>query len=148
MASIMVTGTNYCLKDGTINFFGAMGKRSGAGNKWYSNLFMGNEKLMFEITKTDKIHDWILECIVADTEAGNEIAYLIVGIRTAVLLYLSDIITAEHLHKVSEGEDYVEIPDVAFENLSLTVRVEKGRTEFFCATTDKNRTDTNLIIIE
>lgn len=133
-----IIGTNYSLENGTVEFFGAIGTCSNSG-RWYANLFIGNRDLQFEIRKTDTLLDDILGAIAADIKAGNDVAYLIAGRRAGVLLYLSNIITAEHLRNASEGEDYVDIPGLAaFGDFSLTVRIESSRTEHYLATADKD----------
>ena len=137
MASNVISGTNFSLEADTINFFGAMGTR--LGDKWAINAFGG--ELMVEVAKSDEVRQDIMRCIEDDTNAGKrgEIAYVIVGIRAAVALYLSDIITAEHLRKATEGEDYVDIPGVPFKDLSLTVRVDASIEDLaFVATADEN----------
>lgn len=81
----------------------------------------------------------ILDAIAADIKAGNDVAYLIAGRRAGVLLYLSDIITAEYLRNASEGKDYVDIPGLAaFGDYSLTIRIESSRPECYLATADKD----------
>ncbi len=133
-----IIGNNYSLIDGTVEFFGAVGARSKSG-RWYANLFIGNRDLQFVIRKTDTLLDDILGAIAADIKAGNDVAYLIAGRRAGVLLYLSNIITAEHLRNASEGVDYVDIPSLAaFGDYSLTIRVESSRTEHYLATADKD----------
>lgn len=133
-----IIGTNYSLKNGTVEFFGAIGTCSNSG-RWYANVLIGNRYPQFEITKTDAILDMILDAIAADIKAGNDVAYLIAGRRAGVLLYLSDIITAEHLRNASEGKDYVDIPGLAaFGDYSLTIRIESSRPECYLATADKD----------
>jgi len=139
MASNVISGTNFSLDAGTVNFFGARGTYF--GDEWAINAFGG--ELMVTVVKTDETHRAIMRCIKDDTDAGkrDKIAYVIVGVRAAVVLYLSGIITAEHLRKASEGEDYVDIPNVIFEDLSLTVRVDASRKNLaFVATADKDCT--------
>ncbi|MCR4752839.1 MAG: hypothetical protein K5837_00245 [Candidatus Saccharibacteria bacterium] len=139
MASNVICGTNYSLDAGTVDFFGARGMHFGDG--WAINTFGGN--LMVEVVKTHDTLEGIKQCIKGDTDAGkrDKIAFVIVGKRAAVALYLEGIITAEHLRKASEGPDYVDIPDVNFEDLSLTVRVDASRENLaFVATADKDCT--------
>ena len=139
MASNVICGINYSLDAGTVNFFGAKGMHF--GDEWAINAF-GDEPTCVVIKTHDTLHG-IMECIKADTEDGNrdKIAYVIVGIRAAVVLYLEGIITAEHLRKASEGPDYVDIPGVNIEGLSLTVRVDASRKNpAFVATADKDCT--------
>lgn len=95
---------------------------------------------MLKKEATDEILQDILECIVADTNAGKrcKIAYVIVDRRAAVSLYLSKVITTQHLRNARKHDNYIDIPDVTFDNLSLTVRVDKEvYTDYFCATADK-----------
>ena len=139
MASNIISGINYSLNAGTVNFFGARGTHFGDG--WAINALGG--EMMVTVAKTDETPQAIMQCIKDDTDAGkrDKIAYVIVGVRAAVVLYLSGIITAEHLRKASEGEDYIDIPNVIFEDLSLTVRVDASRKNLaFVATADKDCT--------
>lgn len=95
---------------------------------------------MLKKEATDEILQDILECIATDTNAGkrHKIAYVIVDRRAAVSLYLSKVITTQHLRNAREHDDYIDIPDVTFDNLSLTVRIDKEvYTDYFCATADK-----------
>ncbi|MBQ6593840.1 hypothetical protein IJI00_02135 [Candidatus Saccharibacteria bacterium] len=137
MASNVISGINFSLDAGTVNFFGARGAR--LGDRWAINAFGG--ELMVEVAKTNETPQAIMRCIKDDTDAGkrDKIAYVIVGVRAAVALYLNGIITAEHLRKASEGEQYIDIPNVIFEDLSLTVRVDASRENpAFVATADKD----------
>lgn len=137
MANNVISGTNYSLNAGTVDFFGARGACLGDG--WAINAFGG--ELMVEVAKTNETPQAIMQCIKDDTDAGkrDKIAYVIVGVRAAVALYLNGIITAEHLRKASEGKEYIDIPNVIFEDLSLTVRVDASRENLaFVATADKN----------
>ena len=139
MASNVISGINFSLDAGTVNFFGARGARF--VDRWVIDAFGG--ELMVEVVKTDEFHQTIMQCIKDDTDAGkrDKIAYVIVGIRAAVALYLEGIITAEHLRKASEGEKYIDIPNVTFEDLSLIVRVDASRENLaFVATADKDCT--------
>ena len=133
-----IIGTNYSLKNGIVEFFGAVGTRSDSG-EWYANLFIGNRDLRFNIRKTDTLLDDILGAIATDIKAGNDVSYLIAGRRAGVLLYLSDIITAKHLRYASEGRGYVDIPGfAAFGDYSLTIRIESDKPEHYLATADKD----------
>lgn len=139
MANNDISGINYSLSAGTVNFFGAKGTHFGDG--WAINAF--GDELMVEVVKTNETHQAIMQCIKDDTDAGkrDKIAYVIVGVRAAVALYLNGIITAKHLRKASEGEEYIDIPNVIFEDLSLTVRVDASRENLaFVATADKDCT--------
>ena len=139
MASNEISGINYSLKADTVNFFGAKGTHY--SNGWAINAFGG--ETMVAVVKTDETPQAIMQCIEDDTNAGkrDKIAYVIVGVRAAVALYLDGTITAEHLRKAFEGEDYVDIPNVTFEDLSLTVRVDASRDNLhFVATADKDCT--------
>ena len=137
MAGNVILGTNYSLDTGVVNFFGAKG--AFLGDKWCINAFGGD--LMVQVVKSDETPQAILGCIKADTDNGkrDEIAYVVVGVRAAVVLYLNKNITAEHLRKASEGPYYVDIPGVIFDGLSLTVRVDGSKENLaFVATADKN----------
>ena len=138
MAANVIIGKNYYLKSGTINFYGAMG-RSLTNDYWLINQEI-DSTWMNKKEATDEILQAILECITADTNAGKryKIAYVIVDRRAAVSLYLSKVITTQHLRNAREYDDCIDIPDVTFDNLSLTVRVDKEvYTDYFCATADK-----------
>ena len=139
MASNVICGINYSLDADTVNFFGARGRH--LGDRWTINAFGGD--LMVEVVKTHDTLQAIKQCIKDDTDAGKsyKIACVIVGKYAAVVLYLEGIITAEHLRKASEGPDYVDIPGVNVEGLSLTVRVDASRKNpAFVATADKDCT--------
>ena len=140
MASNVISGINYSLDAGTVNFFGAKGKHF--DDRWAAINAFGGEAMVI-VAKTDETPRAIMQCIKDDTDAGkrDKIAYVIVGVRAAVALYLNGIITAEHLRKASEGEEYIDIPNVIFEDLSLTVRVDASRENLaFVATADKDCT--------
>ena len=139
MACNVVRGENYRLMNGIINFFGARGMRSRDG--WLTNTPF-SDSLMLTSRREDEIPQTIQECIVTDVKAGkgDRIACVTVGARSAVLLYLGNYITIEHLRKASEGEDYIDIPNVNFEGLSLTVHVINSSSDFFVATADKDYT--------
>lgn len=137
MASNVISGKNFSLESGTVNFFGAMGMHFDGG--WAINILGGG--VMVQVAKSDETLPAIMECISADTDAGkrDEIAYVIVGVRAAVVLYLDGTITAECLRNAVEGDHYVDIPGVAFEDLLLTVRVDANREDLaFVATADKD----------
>ncbi len=135
--AISVSGINYSLDAGVVNFFGANG--ISLGDEWYIDTYIG--ELMIQVVKSDKTHQAVLKCIETDTGNGKrkEIAYVIVGARAAVVLYLDKTITAEHLRKATEGPHYVDIPDVVFDGLPLTVRVDGSQKDLdFVATADKD----------
>ncbi|MBR0134003.1 hypothetical protein IJM16_01930 [Candidatus Saccharibacteria bacterium] len=140
MANGVISGNNYSLEGNTVNFFGAKGTRF--GDRWAINFFGGDP--MVVVVKTHDILQTIMRCIKNDTDAGkrDKIAYVIVGVRAAVVLFLEGIIAAEHLRKATEGEEYIDIPNVIFDGLSLTVRVDASRRDdlAFVATADKDCT--------
>lgn len=138
MSSNRITGTNFSLIDGVVDFFGAKAMRT---NKFSAvNIDIGEDVMIQIIPDTITVEESILGCIKDDTDAGkrDKIAYAIVGIRAAAALYLLDIITAEHLRNATEGDNYVDIPGIVFDGLSLTVRVDPSRDYIFCATADKD----------
>jgi len=145
MSSNTISGTNFSLDGSVVDFFGAKGARL-SDDGWAINALGGD--LMFEAPKSNETPQTILQFIKDDTDAGkrDEIAYVIVDARAAVVLYLNGIITAEHLREASEGPHdapegpyYVDIPGVVFDGLPLTVRVD-GRLIYraYVATADKD----------
>ena len=89
---------------------------------------------------SSNVKECILECIKEDIKAGRraDIAYVIVGNRYAASLYIDKVITEEHLRNATEGDDYVDLPGVAFGDFTLTVRVDPSVEPNFCATADKD----------
>lgn len=139
MASNFISGTNFSLKSGTVDFFGAMGEHH--GDYWLSNEKFGGNSL-YQIHKENKVPESIFECIEADRNEGKDdcVAYVVVGRYAAVKLYLCGLVAIKHLRKASEGKDYIDIPGVVFGGLTLTVRVDANRDGYFCATADKDCT--------
>ena len=99
MVSSVRTGVNWSIEDGTIDIFGAKGYKRENG-KWAVNA-LGDA--MCEVSP-DPMSGDILAVIEQDRRAGNadKIAYVRVGPRQAVVLFLEGILTIEALEKSEE----------------------------------------------
>lgn len=129
-----IAGNNFSLQNGIINFYGAKGMKDGPKN-WAINVEMGGD-LMIEVEPDDLLPS-IQECIDTDVKNGDgdKIAMLVVRPRTAVSLFLKDVILPQHLREATEIDDIVDLPKVPVLGRLLTVRVDPN-TEFSIATAD------------
>ena len=134
MSTNSIAGINFSLENGIIDFYGAKGMKDGPKN-WAINAMGGD--LMIEIEPDESLLPSIQECFDADIAAGNgdKIAMLVVGPRTAVSLFLKDVITAQCLRKATEVDDVIELPDVPVLGRLLTIRVDPD-TKVSIATAD------------
>ncbi len=134
MATNSITGNNFSLQNGIIDFYGAKGAKTGPKN-WAVNAMGGD--LMFEVDPDESLLPSIQECIDTDVKNGDgdKIAMLVVGPRTAVSLFLKDVITVQCLREANEVNDVIELPDVPVLGRLLTIRVDPG-TEDSIATAD------------
>ena len=135
MAISIIKGKNFSLSSGVVNFFGERGMKS--GQYWAISAF--DNSVMIEVDPDKTILRDIRECINEDVANGNgdKIAMLVTAPSTAVSLFLSDVITAQHLRKAEERDGFIDIPNVLLFKRSLTVRVD-SYTEYSFATADEN----------
>lgn len=136
VATSQITGINFKIEGGLINFFGAKGFKL-SETSWVINA-IGDA--MFEVDPSSMmpaIHD----CMEGDVNAGNEdkIAMVIMAPRSAVVFYLEGGITLQDLVKVREGYDFIDIPSVVIDGRLVTVRVTEN-TKYNVATADINGT--------
>ncbi len=138
MSSNRITGTNFSLIDGVVDFFGA--KAIHTDKLCAVNFCIGGDIMIRVDPNSSNVKECILECIEEDIKAGrrDDVAYVIVGNRYAASLYIDKVITEEHLRNATEGDDYVDLPGVAFGDFTLTVRVDPSVEPNFCATADKD----------
>ena len=99
MGSSVQTGANWSITDGTVDIFGAKGCKLGRGS-WVVNA-LGD--MMCEVSP-EAISDDLIDLIEEDRRAGNadKIAYIGVGPRQAVVLFLEGVLTIEALDKSEE----------------------------------------------
>ena len=123
MATNGITGDNFSLQNGIINFYGARGMKDGPKN-WAINVAGGD--LMFEVDPDDSLLPDIQKCFDTDVENGDgdKIAMLIVAPFTAVFLFLKDVILPQHLREANETSDFIDLPGVPVLGRLLTVRID------------------------
>ena len=134
MATNSITGNNFSLQNGIIDFYGAKGTKTGPKN-WAINAMGG--AAMFEVDPDESLLPSIQECIDTDVKNGDgdKIAMLVVRPRTAVSLFLKDVILPQHLREATEVDDIIDLPKVPIRGRLLTIRVDPD-TEDSIATAD------------
>lgn len=123
MATNSIAGNNFSLESGIISFYDAKGMKNGPKN-WAVNAIGGD--LMIEVDPDESLLPSIQECIDADVKNGdgNKIAMLVVRPRTAVSLFLKDVILPRHLREATEVDDIIDLPKVPIRGRLLTVRID------------------------
>jgi hypothetical protein len=99
MGSSIQTGVNWSIADGTVNIFGAKGANLSRGT-WAVNA-LGD--MMCEVSPATISSD-LIDVIEEDRRAGNadKIAYIGVGPRQAVVLFLEGVLTRAALDESEE----------------------------------------------
>jgi hypothetical protein len=121
MRARTVSGINYSFQDATVEFFGAKGCRYDT-ESWAINVRTWQIDLKIDATSTT---EWIRQRIQQALHPGHshEITQLRLGPRSAVFLFLGGGLTCDHLARATEGDGFVEIPNVSLEGRALAVRV-------------------------
>jgi hypothetical protein len=114
-------GINYSFQDAAVEFFGARGCIRGT-DSWAINVRTRHIDLEIDArTTTGWIRERVQQAIHAGS--GHEITQLRLGPRSAVFLFLGGGMTCDHLAHATEGDDFIEIPNVSLGGRTLTVRV-------------------------
>lgn len=121
MSTNKVNGINWSLDAGKIDFFGAKGEKFDE-KSWAINAF-GND-LLCQVEPGSMMPE-ISACIASDVDSGNgdKIAQVQLGARQAVVFFLEGKLTREHLKNAVEGLGFIDIPSVAIDDRTLTVRI-------------------------
>ena len=128
-----ITGLNYGLDGETVKFYGVKGFKQDDSS--WAIAYLGGDKL-FQTSPESVIPD-IRKCIEGDIEAGvdGKIAMLQVMPSQAVIMFLEGLILKEHFNTTTEGDGYIDIPNVELEGRKLTVRIVPSH-KYIVATLD------------
>jgi hypothetical protein len=114
-------GINYSFQDSTVEFFGVKGRRYATG-PWAINVRTTQIDLEIDAqTTAEWIWGRIQQAICVGS--GQEITQLRLGPRSAVFLFLGGGLTCDQLARATEGDDFVDIPDVSLHGSTFAVRI-------------------------
>lgn len=114
-------GINYSFQDSIVEFFGVKGCRQGT-DSWAINVRTSSIDLEIDARSAT---GWIRERIQHAIRAGSgqEMTQLRLGPRSAVFLFLDGGLTCDHLARATEGDEFVQIPDVSLGGRTLAIRI-------------------------